>query len=209
MNFASALLLGFGLGLRHATDSDHVVAVTALVQRDPSPWRAASIALWWGLGHSSTFFAVGLVVIAVGVRVPASFTPLTEALVGGMLVTLGLRSLWRLRGGARRSPPAGRARSLAAPPFLVGSVHGLGGSATVALLATMAVPTSAGALAYLGMFGVGSVLGMVALTVAMSWPLAWLLRRGPRTTDGLFAAVGVLGVVIGGALLIGALPASW
>ncbi|MDF3067252.1 MAG: hypothetical protein K0R38_2853 [Polyangiaceae bacterium] len=82
----SALVLGLGLGLRHATDADHVAAVTAMLQREPGTMRAMRVAVLWGLGHTASFLVVGLLTVLAGVRLPESFEPAVELLVAGMLV---------------------------------------------------------------------------------------------------------------------------
>ncbi|WP_437590354.1 high-affinity nickel-transport family protein [Sorangium sp. So ce1000] len=204
MTGVSALLLGLGLGLRHAADADHLVVVATLLQRERGPRRAALIAALWGLGHSATFLGVGLLVVLLGLRIPAPFERAAELLVAFMLIGLGA---WHLVRPQRRAPASGHgaahARSIA-----VGLVHGLAGSAGIALLATTTIPSRLWAAAYLALFGLGTVTGMIALTVILSWPIGWTLARGGAARRFSVVAAALLGiatgVVVGADALLGA-----
>lgn len=195
------LFIGFGLGLRHATDADHLVAIGTLLHREPTPLRAARLAAVWGLGHSLTFLGLGLVVVLLHVRVPVSFERTTEGMVAAMLIGLGAWTLVRARVDR-----AGERATLR--PLLVGVTHGLAGSAAIGLVALTAVPTTAGALGYLALFAAGTVLGMMALTVVVALPMRWSVRRYgdvPRFVVTLAAASSIaLGLVLCVAILGGA-----
>jgi nickel/cobalt transporter (NicO) family protein len=201
MSLAVALLLGLGLGLRHALDSDHLIVVVALIQQQPR-WQAARVAALWGLGHTLGFFAVGLAMLLAGVRVPPAFEPLTTLAVALMLIGLGLRHLYGLRRPIEPGPsPAPIPARVRLQPLLFGVVHGLAGSAAIALIAATTIPTTAGALLYLLLFGVGTVLGMIGLTLALSRALAWASKPSPRLRAGLIAGAALLSVGLG--LLLG------
>jgi len=193
----SVLWLGVGLGLRHAIDAEHVVVVSALVQREPGLWRAARIAALWGTGHTAAFLGVGLLVVLAGVHVPASFEEAAEVLVAAMLIGLGL---WNLRALGRTAEPSMPARAPTARPLFLGLVHGLAGSAGIALLTATTIDSRAFAALYLALFGLGTVLGMVLLTMLLSRPIAWIAARGAfarNLTTGGAALVSVgLGIAI-------------
>jgi nickel/cobalt exporter len=190
----SALPLGFALGLRHATDADHVAAIGALLRRETSALRAARLAASWGLGHTITFLAIGVAVVGADVHITAGCERIGEGLVALMLIGLGVWTALRARASEPRAGAPWR-------PVVVGVVHGLGGSAGVALLALTTLPSRAGALRYLGHFCAGTVAGMVSLTVLLSMPLRWSHRRfggPPRLLVLAAAALSVtLGVTIG------------
>jgi nickel/cobalt transporter (NicO) family protein len=188
MNGLSVLLLGVGLGLRHATDADHVVVVSTLLQREPGVGRAARVAALWGLGHTLTFFGIGLLVVLAELRMPRSLEHGAELAVAAMLVGLGLVHLLRKR------PKAGAAY---ARPVAVGLVHGLAGSASIALIAATTIPSRAAATAYLSLFGAGTVAGMVLLTVVLSWPIAWAARAGGALQRTVTAASALLSIGLG------------
>lgn len=194
----SALLLGLGLGLRHATDADHVVVVSALLQREPSKRQALRVATSWGLGHCVTFLGVGVLILLLDVRVPPAFELAAQLAVGAMMVALGA---WHLRSAQRPHGPSPRAPSLSRPA-LAGSVHGLSGSAGIAILATTTFASPALALLYLGLFALGSLVGMVAFTLIMSWPLGWSARRGGNLQRYATYATAALSLLLGAAILL-------
>lgn len=171
----STLLLGVGLGLRHATDVDHLVVVSTLVQNEPGVGRAAKIAALWSAGHTTTFLGLGLLIVLAELRLPAMFESAVDVLVGLMLLGLGLWHLARRRRAMRSSAHSGARTRLR--PLLVGLVHGLAGSAGLALLAATTIASRWLALVYLGLVALGTIVGMVALTVVMARPIGWTMQR--------------------------------
>lgn len=190
---AAAAALGFVLGVRHAADADHVVAVTAIVARHGSVRQAVRVGALWGVGHSVTLLAVGGTIVALRLAVPPRVGLGFELLVALVLVAVGVRNL---RPGAATDAdahPAVEARR----PLLVGTVHGLAGSAAAALLALAAIPTAAWALAYLAVFGAGTVVGMMLVTTLVAAPAAIAAPRLGRMRPALRIAAGALSVVVG------------
>jgi high-affinity nickel-transport protein len=187
--------LGFVLGMRHATDVDHVAAVTAMASRERSFRAAVSLGTLWGLGHTLTVLVVGGAIVGFGLVIPARLGLSLELLVAAMLVTLGtmnLSSPERAHGHAR-SVPLSR-------PFIVGVVHGLAGSAAVALLVLTTVREPFWALAYLLIFGLGTVLGVSLLTATITMPLAAAARRFQNADRHLVRALGLVSIAVGVAL---------
>ncbi len=191
----AAAPLGFLLGLRHAADADHVVAVTAIVAREPAVGRAARVGALWGLGHALALLGAGGAIVGFRLAVPPRLGLALEFLVACMLVALGLANLRRGAAGA----PGGRARD-ARRPLVVGTVHGLAGSAAVALLAAAAIPTTAGAVAYLLVFGAGTVAGMTLATALVAAPAALAGARVVRAQRAIRVAAGALSLVFGALL---------
>src|SRR4051812_25389462 len=142
----SILLIGFVLGMRHATDADHVVAVTTIVSDQPSLRRASAIGALWGIGHTITILLVGGAIVAFRVAIPPRLGLAMEFAVAVMLIVLGALNLSGRSLGATST----------ARPLAVGFVHGLAGSAFVALLVVAAVPSVWLGLLYLALFGVGT-----------------------------------------------------
>lgn len=211
--FAPALL-GFVLGLRHASDPDHVVAVSTIVARHRTAWMSAAVGAAWGLGHSVTIVAVGAVIVMLQLAVPERVALALELAVGVMLVALGVRNLrdaseqraaGRGHGHAHRGADgaagasgrgAPRAWTGLARSFGVGLVHGLAGSAAIALIALAAMPTPAAAIAYLAVFSLGTVGGMVAISLGLGFPLAFATRR-PQLRRWIVAGSGALSLAFG------------
>jgi high-affinity nickel-transport protein len=207
----SAAALGFALGLRHAVDPDHVIAVSTLLARHRSAWQASWVGISWGLGHAATLLAVGFALLALRIAIPERVTLSLELAVGAMLVGLGAANLVALRQGVDEAAVSPESRPLPATlarSGLVGLVHGLAGSAAVALLASTAMPTTAAALAYLAVFGLGTIAGMVACTVALGAPLSLIggaagLRRVATGATGAASLLfgGIVLWQVGGAVL--------
>ena len=201
MTGLSVLLLGIGLGLRHATDADHVVVVSALVQREPDAWRSARIAALWGAGHTVTFLALGLLIVLAEVRIPEAFEHGAELLVALMLIGFGIWHLARSRGtGAGESVPAVAGAS--ARPLVIGLVHGRAGSAGIALLAATTIGSRPLAVAYLGIVALGTVIGMVALTLLMSRLIGWTMSREGRLRSAITVLAAMLSIGLGLEVLV-------
>jgi high-affinity nickel-transport protein len=194
LNALSAALLGFLLGLRHATDADHVVAVTAIVARERTLRRAAWIGTLWGIGHTLTVFVVGGAIIAFRLVIPPRLGLALEFGVAIMLIILGFSNL---RGGTA-APEHGHAHEFDhRRPFLIGTVHGLAGSAAVAILVLTAIPQTAWALAYLLVFGVGTIAGMMLVTMILAAPALYASERVARLHGGIRFAAGALSLAFG------------
>jgi hypothetical protein len=184
----SALAIGFLVGIRHATDGDHVVAVTAIASGERSIARAMRIGAAWGLGHSATLFLVGGAIVLFGLTVPPRLGLAFEMLVAVMLIGLGA---WTLSGRQ-----IGHAHSIRRP-IAVGFVHGLAGSAFVALLVLAAIPGWASQLAYLALFGLGTVAGMAAITAGIAVPATVAAHRFGSFSRGLRIASAVASIAFG------------
>lgn len=191
----STALLGFLLGLKHATDADHVVAVTAIVSRERSFGRAARIGALWGLGHSVTVIAIGGALVVFRLAMPPRVGLGLEFVVALMLILLGFTNL---RGERARAAGADQLRRGAAwRPLVVGVIHGLAGSAAVALLVLAAIPGTASALAYLVIFCAGTMGGMVVVTWLLAAPAVYAARHVARYQRGIRVAAGALSLVFG------------
>jgi high-affinity nickel-transport protein len=188
MALLSALVIGFLLGMRHATDGDHVVAVTAIASGERSVGRAMRIGAAWGLGHSATLFLVGGAIVFFGLTVPPRLGLAFEMLVAVMLIGLGA---WTLSGRE-----IGHAHSIKRP-VAVGFVHGLAGSAFVALLVLAAIPGWVAQLAYLALFGLGTVAGMAVITGAIALPATVAATRFGGMRQGIRIASGVASIAFG------------
>ncbi len=212
MSLLTLLVLGFFLGMRHATDTDHVVAVTTIVTRERTPRAAVGIGALWGLGHTATIVLVGGAIVVFGLVIPPHVGLSMEMSVAAMLVVLGaanltgaLRHIDHAAHGSHSAAhlPHPEESSAARPlgrllrPLTVGVVHGLAGSAAVALLVLTTVRDVASALVYLAVFGAGTVLGMMLLTTAMAVPLAALGARFGSLDRTMARATGLISIAVG------------
>jgi hypothetical protein len=222
---AVALLLAFALGLRHASDPDHLVAVTSLVAADDGDTRAAArLGAWWGLGHAAILLAVGLPLIFLKSELPGWLEAGAEKAVGIVIVLLALRvtAKW-VRGdyrvGAhshardfstdvaharrvrhlRRGPGTGHRHVHVRTPqqaFGIGLLHGLAGTGAVVLLLIAALPTQLEAASALAVFAPMSILSMAALTGTFGWILTRPVIE-PVYRAVLIPALGVFGLMFG------------
>jgi nickel/cobalt transporter (NicO) family protein len=169
----SALRLGLTLGLAHASDADHVCTIATLLRSERGVRDALRTALVWGLGHSATFLAGGVLLIAADIRLPNWLAPAAELLVALSLVWLGV-SQWRHAAcPVTDAPHAGRGLRT----FSLGLVHGLAGSAGVGLVALTTMANRAQALLFLGLYGASVVGGMAVVTLMLSLPLGAVAQR--------------------------------
>ena len=184
--------LGFLLGMRHATDPDHVVAVTTIVSHQRSLARAARTGALWGIGHTATILLVGGAIIVLKVQldgIPPRIGLSLEFAVAVMLIVLGLLTL---AGGERRVADS------TARPLTVGFVHGLAGSAAVATLPQVAlIPDPRWAAGYLAVFGLGTIAGMLLVTVSIAAPSLLATRRFAGMNRTLRIASGVASIGFG------------
>lgn len=196
MSFGAILLLGFLLGMRHATDADHVVAVSTIVSQKRSLRSAAPIGALWGAGHSVTVMLVGGAIIVFGLVIPVRVGLVFELGVGVMLVALGAATLVRDERHEHRERD-GRIRS-----FIVGVVHGLAGSAAAALLVLGTIRDPRWAAGYLAIFAGGTVVGMAIITTVLAAPFALAfgaarIERLARLRRALTAIAGAASVALG------------
>jgi high-affinity nickel-transport protein len=239
VEWLTVVLLGFFLGMRHATDADHVIAVTTIVSRQRSVAGAALVGMLWGVGHTLTILVVGGAIVVFGVVIPPRLGLGMEFGVALMLITLGvltlagpLRSLRGTAGASRHSHPhphgdyvhthphghapaahgheesrtpqarldrwlGGLGLYQAARPVVVGLVHGLAGSAAVALLVLATIRNPLWAVAYLLVFGLGTVAGMALVTLAVALPFAYTAGRSAAFHRALATASGLLSLAFG------------
>lgn len=188
MESLTPIFLGALLGLRHATDADHVVAVTTIVARERSLSRAARVGAVWGLGHTLTLLLLGGAIVAFRFVIPPRVGLGLEFGVALMLIGLGYSNL--------RRPDTSDVPAMARP-LLVGIVHGLAGSAAVALVVLTTIRGTAAAIAYLLMFGAGTILGMALVTVLLAAPALYATSRLARVRTGVRVAAGTLSIVFG------------
>ncbi len=191
----SAAVLGFLLGLKHATDADHVVAITTIVSREKSFRRAAWIGGLWGIGHSLTVLLVGGALVIFRIAMPPRVGLALEFGVALMLIMLGFNNL--RPGAAMPHAHDVPLKFNGVRPIAIGVVHGLAGSAAAALLVLAAIPQTSYALAYLFIFGVGTIAGMTLITAMLAVPSVYAADRVVRLQSGIRFAAGALSLAFG------------
>ncbi len=210
----SALFLGFLLGIKHALDADHIVAVTTMVSRSRSLLRAALVGANWGIGHTITLFAAGFAVLVFKLTIPDRMTLTMEFAVGGLLVLLGVPIIRQLvanrahvhvhQHGDKRhlhshlhhdTPEHDHAHIRR--PLLMGMVHGLAGSGALTLLVLSTMPSVAQGLIFLLVFGVGSILGMLLFSGLIGLPFKFTTGFSLRLNWWFQGAAGIISIALG------------
>ena len=220
--------LGFLLGMQHALEADHIAAVSSIAVRRSRVGDIVKHGLTWGLGHTLTLFAFAGAAIVLGRAIPETVARPIEGAVGLMLIGLGVHVLWRLRrdrvhfhrhGHAdgtvhfhahshdgdplpHRSDRHDHAHGFRWRTLLVGLMHGMAGSAALLVLAVTQAPSAAAGLGYVALFGIGSMLGMGALSAVIAVPLAVSARLLTVANHALQGAVGIVTIAIGAVTVI-------
>lgn len=219
MEFLGLLGIGFLLGVKHATEPDHVIAVSTIAAESRSLRRAALAGAYWGVGHTLTLLAVGTVLLVVRGRIPETWALSLEFMVGVMLVALGINAFGFIRRRVhshthrhgeswhahfhehrddRRDDHRHRHPKLSyVKAGLVGVVHGLAGSAAMALLAASTAEAVWQGMLYIAVFGAGTVLGMGVCTTAVGLPFVLTADRLAGFNRSLGRTAGAVSIVYG------------
>jgi len=198
--FAAAMLLG----LRHASDPDHLAAVTTLVAggRDGSGRRAARLGFTWGAGHATSLFPFGLPIVLWRAYLPEPVQSGAETLVGVLIMSLGAWLLVRWRRGAF-APAHGHARARTpVQAYAIGVVHGMGGSAGIGLLLLGSIRSHGLAVAALALFALCTALSMAILSTGLGLTLSREPAR--RSFQVLAPTLGLLSLAFGAWYALGA-----
>ena len=215
--------LGFLLGMQHALEADHIAAVSSIAARRSHVGDIVKHGLTWGLGHTMTLFVFAGAAILLGHAIPEHLARPLETAVGIMLVGLGAHVLWRLwrdrvhfhqhghgdgtvhihaHSHAGENIPHistahAHAHGFRWRTLLVGLMHGMAGSAALLVIAVSQASSPAVALGYVALFGIGSMVGMGALSSVIAVPLAASARWLTWANNGLQGAIGIITIAIG------------
>jgi nickel/cobalt exporter len=195
------LALGLMFGVRHALDPDHVIAIATISARTPSVRRSVGVGTAWGLGHTLTILVVGGTMVLFRAVISARAGLAMEFAVAVMLIGLGIANLLSTRRLEPVAPSPLR-------PFIIGMVHGMAGSAALALLVLATVPDYAAGLLYLLVYGAGTIAGMIGVTTLLTLPMAAVAERTVASCRWLTAASGFASVLFG-VLMVHGLGSRW
>jgi high-affinity nickel permease len=222
----AVLGVGLAFGLKHATEADHIVAVSTIVSEHRSLWRSVAVGAFWGMGHTASLIAVGIAVLALRIVIPDWVASWLEFGVALMIIGLGASALVGALRNRRafhlhrhqhegvshlhvhfhdlKTEHAGpvaththAVKIVGMKPFLVGAMHGLAGSAALMLLVLAQTQSVIVGLGYLGVFGVGSIFGMVLMSGLVSLPFMLTSRRLSGIHYSLQTLAGALSIAFG------------
>lgn len=217
----SVLLIGFMLGLRHATEADHLAAVSTIVSEKKNLFTASIVGGLWGVGHTISLFAVGLIVVFLKLQISETVEAKLEACVGLMLVILGANALRKLFQSEKihvhthehdghahthihthKDETSERSHHRFSPrSVVVGMVHGLAGSAALMLLVVPTIQSTPLALLYILIFGVGSIGGMMLMSLLIGLPFHFTATRFGILNKGIRLCAGVFSLLLGGSII--------
>ncbi len=208
------LSFGFLLGIKHALDADHVVAVTTIVSRSHSLIRSMLVGLSWGIGHTLTLFAAGFAVLVLKLTIPDRLALSMEFVVGVILVVLGVPLVRRLvvsrthvhlhqhgdkkhLHGHPHDEAPGHDHSHIRRPLLMGMVHGLAGSGVLVPLVLSTMPSVGQGLFFLLLFGVGSISGMIIFSGLIGLPFRFTARFSLNLNLWIQGVAGLISIALG------------
>lgn len=215
----AVLIFGFLLGLKHAVEADHLAAVSTIVAERKNLLSSTIVGGFWGIGHTITLLIIGALVIFLKLQISESLESRLEAVVGVMLVFLGLnalRKLWQTEKihiheheheghqhihihthEKEKAEVTHHFMKFSPRAILIGMVHGIAGSAALMLLIVPTIKSSAVAMVYIFIFGVGSIGGMMLMSLLIGLPLHWTAGRFEVLNKGILGLAGVFSFCLG------------
>lgn len=221
LSTSATLLLGFSQGMVHATDADHMAAVGTIVSERKSVWRSAVVGGIWGVGHTAALLAVGAAVLFLDLEISERVETLLESFVGLMLIGLGLNVFRKLLKAAtahlhthehgekahahlhihekteKAVPHSHHGLEFSPRALIVGTIHGLAGSAGLMLIMVPTIDTKVVGILYIVIFGVGSIGGMMLMSFLVGLPFHLTALRFNQFNKGLQVAAGIISLSLG------------
>jgi high-affinity nickel permease len=211
--FLGLLTFGFLIGIKHAFDSDHVAAVTTLVSESEDLKISSKLGTFWGAGHTATLLIAGIILTLFNLTISERWTTLFEIGIGIMLIVLGVNLLFKIRRKkihlhqhshngtththlhSHQNNPAHTHNHLK-KSFIIGTFHGLAGSAGLMLLLLATTSNLSQTITYILIFGLGSIAGMTMISTLISLPLL-ATKKLNKTHQWIQLSAGLLSVIIG------------
>jgi ABC-type nickel/cobalt efflux system permease component RcnA len=214
----TVLGVGFLLGLRHALDPDHVIAVSTIASRTGSLLKATASGIYWGIGHTLTLFIVGMIFLGMKATIPETLALSLEMLVGLMIVILGWLTIWSFlhqkvhvhehehehevhaHFHSHKKNSGHNHKHISKPEkksFLIGVIHGFAGSGALVLLTMGSMNSLTDAGIYIMVFGGGTILGMLIFAFLLSLPFVLLSKYSAGWDRKLGLTAGFISIVYG------------
>jgi ABC-type nickel/cobalt efflux system permease component RcnA len=224
---ATLTLLGLGLlfGLKHATEVDHVVAVSTIASQQRSVLRSALVGALWGAGHTASLLIVGVIVLSLRIAIPATVSSWLEFCVALMIIGLGAAALWRAlrkrsdlhvhehshdgvshvhihfhESETRHNSEKRHSHAVSligVKPVLIGMMHGLAGSGALTLLVLTQIGSVWVGFLYFTIFGLGSIVGMLLMSGLIGLPFALTSRSLSSLHHRMQMAAAVVSIAFG------------
>lgn len=202
----SVLAFGFILGIKHAVEPDHVIAVSTIASQSKKLWQASLAGVFWGIGHTATLFLIGMILILMKNEIPAVWSLSLEFLVGVMLVYLGAVSMLSVRKSIKAKQSSGpeaeagdshiKKKRSYSKSLIIGLIHGLAGSAAMVLLTMSTVQSVWQGILFILVFGLGTIAGMLLFTTIIGIPFILSIKRFSISRTLIFST-GAISAVFG------------
>lgn len=193
MSLLLVLAIGFALGIKHALEPDHIIAVSTIASQSKKIWKSSLAGVFWGIGHTLTLLVFGVILILLKNEIPEAWAMSLEFLVGIMLVYLGITTIFSWKQ-TEQHDHTGRTTYLKS--MLVGIVHGLAGSAAMVLLTMSTIDAAWQGAIYIIVFGVGTCIGMLLFTTILSIPFV-TSSSSKKVNHLLIRLTGVISTLFG------------
>jgi hypothetical protein len=189
--------IGFVLGLKHALDPDHIVAVTTFVGTERKFRQACRVGLLWGLGHTVALSIFGILVVGLKIPISKWLADRLELAVGVMLIALGAHLIAAVHTHWHEWHQHSHTITTGVRPMLVGVVHGTAGSAALTLLVLSTISSPANGLLFILVFGIGSMIGMLLVSMLLAMPLLFAAAHYRSRLRPIQLSTGVLSCAFG------------
>lgn len=204
----ATLVLGFILGIKHAFDTDHIIAVSTMVTEQKNAAKAALIGTFWGIGHTATLLAVGLIVLVLNVSIPDTVSAYFELIIAVILIVTGIQSLITKSHSFHAHSHhhgeqthahihTGHHHDRRRRSFLIGALHGLAGSGALMVLVLATIQSTPLGIIYILLFGIGSIISMTAISFLLGVPLTLSVKQFTAYERGIRILTGMASIVIG------------
>lgn len=205
------LFLGFFLGIKHAFDADHIIAVSTMVTEHKNPFKASLVGTFWGIGHTTTLFIVGIIVLLLKITIPENVSLSLEMIVGFVLVLLGIKAIREKQESLHMHTHTHDQESHIHPhlhgnhnhwhkhyhSFTIGLIHGLAGSGALMILVLSTINEIFQGVYYILLFGIGSIIGMTVISFFVGLPFIYSAKKFPYIEKYLRVVAGILSIVFG------------
>lgn len=198
LSLLSILTIGFLLGIKHALEPDHIIGVSTIASQSKKLWKSSLVGVFWGIGHTSTLFVVGMLLIVLKISISDKWAMSLEFLVGIMLVYFGVTAMASHRKNGHHDTHAAGADGKFSyrKPLIMGFIHGLAGSAAIILLTLGTVDSVWQGAAYILVFGLGTIVSMLFFNTVIGIP--FVMSKNKRSINKpLIQFAGLLSAAFG------------
>lgn len=202
ISLLSILTIGFLLGIKHALEPDHIIGVSTIASQSKKLWKSSLVGVYWGIGHTGTLFAVGMIILFLKINISDAWAMSLEFLVGVMLVYFGLAAVYSHKNrkaswNAKENVSNEQQEEFSyRKPLVMGFIHGLAGSAAMILLTFSTVNSAWEGVLYIFVFGSGTIISMLLFNTIIGIPFV-LSKSKVTLNKSLVQVAGLISIGFG------------